>query len=167
MIDFGATHVATSECLKRKGGRPRCPVSAEQVRQLYDKGMNWPRIARTLEIGITTARRLYASRPAKTRPNLGSGETDVPHRPEHAQPSGARERVDEVREGRAPAPATQSAPRVAPIILRRIVPKSPPVGDTRPVTDKPPGRCEKCGSSVWRRMADDTLVCAVCHPLNG
>jgi len=44
---------------KHAGGRPRVKVTPEQVKQLHDEGQGWRRIARTLEIGKTTAARLY------------------------------------------------------------------------------------------------------------
>jgi hypothetical protein len=41
-----------------KGGRPRCAASPEQVHALRARGLSWGQIAKTLEIGKTTAARL-------------------------------------------------------------------------------------------------------------
>jgi len=43
---------------KNKSGRPKCNVSAAEVRQLRDQGQSWRQIARALNIGTATAMRL-------------------------------------------------------------------------------------------------------------
>ena len=40
-------------------GRPRAKQSAELVRFLREQGLSWRAISRTLDVGVTTARRLY------------------------------------------------------------------------------------------------------------
>jgi DNA invertase Pin-like site-specific DNA recombinase len=42
-----------------KGGRPRCPVSGAEVRELRDQGQSWRQVARVLNIGTATAMRLF------------------------------------------------------------------------------------------------------------
>ena len=44
---------------QRRSGRPKCQIDPESVRELRDAGMSWRRIAATLSIGKTTAKRLY------------------------------------------------------------------------------------------------------------
>jgi hypothetical protein len=42
----------------RKGGRPRCKVTADEVLRLRERGASWRAIARELRIGTATAMRL-------------------------------------------------------------------------------------------------------------
>jgi DNA invertase Pin-like site-specific DNA recombinase len=52
-----------TECLsppKNRVGRPRVPVTPQQVRALKNEGVSWRQIAKALKIGATTARRLFS-----------------------------------------------------------------------------------------------------------
>ena len=57
--------MSSSEGVARdgKGGRPRCVVSPNEVRDLRDTGMSWRQIKRVLGIGTATAMRLYHAEP--------------------------------------------------------------------------------------------------------
>lgn len=63
---------------RRKTGRPRCQVSADEVRRLRDQGASWRQIATNLGIGSATAMRAYnaASRVGKASQNSGGLSED-------------------------------------------------------------------------------------------
>lgn len=46
----------------RPVGRPRCPVTCEEITKLRCAKLSWRQIARTLRIGTATAIRLYRAK---------------------------------------------------------------------------------------------------------
>jgi len=154
-------------------GRPPCRVTPEQVADLVGRGVSLRKAARLLGVSKTSFARfrndtlLVSQNSLDLSQNNQSDPSGVLPGSEAAQPSGEREPEAEVREALVSAPATQSAPAVAPLVLRRIMPDPNPAGDIQPITGKPTGPCKKCGSSVWRRMPGGTFACAVCRPLTG
>lgn len=57
-----------------KGGRPRVQVPPAEVRHLRESGLSWRRVARSLGIGVETARRLAGV----GRPNTSPANAPIP-----------------------------------------------------------------------------------------
>ena len=132
--------------MRRKPGRPRSQVSADEVKQLRDQQTSWRTIARTLRTSTATAMRVYdtVSRAGKASQNSG-------------EPSEDRELPD------APAVPLASI-RISRLPLPLIAAKDDRVW---PAADgRSPGRCSKCGGVVWRRRVDGALDCDGCRPLH-
>ena len=62
---------------RRSNGRPACPVAAEKVRELREKGLSFRQIAKTTGFGYGTVRRAYHKGSVAQRSE--SGHTTPPH----------------------------------------------------------------------------------------
>lgn len=167
---------------KRKVGRPRCTVSAEQVRELREQGLTLPQAAQRLRIGRSTAARLLAgvarSSNASRNPAAASLNSPCP------QPDGIvrANLVSAVEEPVLPSaqpvfdppiPPDEFLPTAPPrsnpiqaLEFRRVRSKPIPKDDrTWPVDEKPPGPCPCCGSRAWRLNVDGSCICSICKPL--
>jgi hypothetical protein len=134
--------VTDGSLARNKGGRPHIPVTEEQARALRMLGKSLREIGRELKISKTSVSRLLDARPSVSQ-NPIDVSLNFTTDPTRTFP---------------PAAVIIRPPRRKPGISAQARPV--------PVNGRSPGPCPQCASNIWRLMADGTVVCTLCNPLN-